>query len=223
MFIGHLGVALAAKRLAPRTSLGALFLAAQLPDVVWPVLVLAKVETVEIHPGDTAFTPLNFVSYPWSHSLLMVALTGAAIGALYAWKTANRPGGIAIALLAVSHWVLDWITHRPDMPLYPGASPLLGLGLWNSVPGTLVIEGLIFIAGTLLYTRATAARDRVGRYGFWSLIAFLALIYVADRFDPPPPSAQAVGAVGIVAALILYAWANWADRHRNALTGENTK
>lgn len=218
MFIGHFAVALAAKRLAPKTSLGVLFTASQLPDVIWPVLVLTGAEQVVINPGDTAFTPLNFVSYPWSHSLALVVLTGAVVGALYAWKTRDRAAGLIITLLAVSHWVLDWITHRPDMPLYPGPSPLLGLGLWNSVAGTMVMEGTLFAVGVLLYSGITRAKDRTGRYAYWSLIAFLTVIYVADRFSPPPPSAEAVGWVALAGIGILLAWAWWADRHRTQAT-----
>ncbi len=213
MFIGHFAVALAAKRAAPRTSLGTLFAAALLPDVVWPVLVLAGVEKVEIHPGDTAFTPLNFVSYPWSHSLLLVTLTGVAAGLLYGWKTRYRPGAVVIALLAVSHWVLDWFTHRPDLPLVPGGA-VYGLGLWNSIPATMLIEGAMFAAGAIFYALFTRARDGVGRYAYWSLVVFLAGIYVADRFSPPPPSDRAVAWVGVIGGLVLFAWGAWADRHR---------
>ena len=215
MFIGHFAVALAAKRLAPRTSLGVLFAAAQLPDVIWPVLVLTGAEQVEIHPGDTAFTPLNFVSYPWSHSLLMVALAGAVAGTIYAWKARYWVGGLIVALLAVSHWGLDWITHRPDLPLHPGgASPMHGLGLWNSVAATLVVEVALFIAGLVLYARFTQAKDAIGRYGFCSLMALVTAIYVANVFGPPPPSAVAIGLVGAFGTGILLLWATWADAHR---------
>ncbi len=214
MFIGHLAVALAAKRAAPRTSLGVLFVASQLPDVVWPVLVFTGTEQVAIEPGITAFTPLNFISYPWSHSLVMVALTGGVLGLLYGWRRRNTAGGVAIALLAVSHWVLDWISHRPDMPLVPGGA-LHGLGLWNSIPATLMVEGFLFLAGVALYATFTRGRDGIGRHAFWSLIAFLALIYVGDRFSPPPPSTQAIAWVGVIAAVVLYFWADWADRHRD--------
>ena len=214
MFIGHFAVALAAKRVAPQTSLGTLFAAAQLPDVIWPLLVLSGVEKVEIHPGDTAFTPLNFISYPWSHSLLMVTLTGTVAGLLYAAKAKYPTGGFVVTLLAVSHWLLDWISHRPDLPLYPGASPLLGLGLWNSIPSTMLIEGSMFLVGIGLYASFTQSKDRIGRYAFWSLMIFLAAIYSADRFSPPPSSAEAIGWVGVVGTAILLAWAEWDDRHR---------
>lgn len=214
MFIGHFAVALAAKRVAPQTSLGTLFVAAQLPDVIWPVLLLTGAEKVEIHPGDTAFSPLHFVSYPWSHSLLMVALTGLAAGLLYGWKTKYRVGAIVVALLVASHWLLDWISHRPDLPLHPGESPLLGLGLWNSVPATLLIEGALFAGGVALYAGFTTAVDRIGRYAFWSLIVFLAAIYAADRVSPPPPSDTAIALVGVFGTGLLLAWAFWADRHR---------
>ncbi|MBI2515472.1 MAG: hypothetical protein HYV95_01025 [Opitutae bacterium] len=215
MFIGHIAVALAAKRAAPTVSLGVLFAAAQLPDLVWPVLLLTGAEQVEIRPGITAFTPLDFVSYPWSHSLLMVVLTGSVAGAFYAWRAKNFPGGALLVLLAVSHWVLDWISHRPDMPLVPGGTRH-GLGLWNSIPSTLLVEGGMFLAGTMLYATGSTAQDRTGRYAFWSLIGFLGCVYAADRFSSPPPGAAAIAWVNIAAGVGLYFWAAWADCHRVA-------
>jgi len=214
MFIGHFAVALAAKRVAPRTSLGTLFTAAVLPDVIWPVLVMTGVERVVIEPGNTAFTPLNFVSYPWSHSLLMVVLTGGVAGAIYAWRQGYPRGGIVVALLAISHWVLDWFTHRPDLPLYPGPSPLLGLGLWNSIPATMLVEGAMFLTGAWLYATFTQAKDRTGRYAYWSLIGFLILVYVGNAFGSPPPNDLTIGIVGTLGSAILLGWALWADRHR---------
>jgi hypothetical protein len=133
MFVGHFGVALAAKRLAPRASLAVLILAAQLADVMWPVLVALGIEQVRINPGNTAFTPLDFVAYPYSHSLLLLVVWGLVLGVLTRAHVGGRAAIPLIAGVVVSHWVLDWITHRPDMPLFPGG-PRLGLGLWNSVP-----------------------------------------------------------------------------------------
>src|SRR6478752_7334866 len=165
MFIGHFALGFAAKRAVPRTSLVTLFGAAQLADLAWPLLLAAGAETVRIDPGNTAFTPLDFVSYPYSHSLLLLAVWGIAYGAVY--RVATKRNGRTFAVLAglvVSHWVLDFVTHRPDMPLYPGG-PKVGLGLWNSTPATLAVEIALYVAGTAVYERATRPRDGIGRYG----------------------------------------------------------
>lgn len=220
MFIGHLAAAMAAKHAAPRVSLGWLFAAAQLPDLIWPVLLLAGVERARVAPGDTAFTPLAFDHYPWSHSLLMVALWGGALAAAYRWRRGREARSAPVLIgLVVSHWVLDWVTHRPDLPLVPGAGPRLGLGLWNSVAATLVVELLLFAAGVALYARATRPRDGTGRWAWWGLVATLLVIHVANAFGPPPPGMTAV-AVGGIAIWLLVSWAGWADRHRAAVAVE---
>jgi hypothetical protein len=213
VFIGHFATAYAAKRLAPRVSLGTLFAAAQLPDLVWPCLVLAGVEQATIAPGDTAFTPLRFDRYPVSHSLLTVAAWGAAFAAVHFWRKRRPLDALVLAALAVGHWVLDFVSHRPDMPLWPGG-PKLGLGLWNSVTATVVVELLMFAAGLWLALSATRARDRIGRWGFAGLATLLLLIYAANVASPPPPSIEAVGWAGVTGALLLLGLAVWVDRHR---------
>ena len=213
MFIGHVATAYAAKQLAPRASLGILFAAAQLPDVLWPLLLLVGVEHATIAPGDTAFTPLRFDSYPVSHSLLTVAAWGAAFGAVHFWRKRRPIDALVLAALAVGHWALDFVTHRPDMPLWP-AGPRVGLGLWNSVPATIVVELLMFAAGLWLALSATRARDRVGRWAFAGLAALLLLIYAANITGPPPPSIEAVGWGGAVGTVVLLGLAVWVDRHR---------
>lgn len=212
MFIGHFAVALAAKRAAPRASLGTLVLAAQLLDVLWPVFVLAGLERVEIRPGDTAFTPLAFEHYPISHSLAATLVWAALFGGLYAWIRRDRRGALVVAALVVSHWVLDWITHRPDLPLYPGG-PLEGLGLWNSIAGTLIVEVTMFAAGLAVYLAATRANDALGRWNLWAFAAFLALAYLAAAFGPPPPDPRTL-AWSTFGVWLLVAWAWWVDRHR---------
>ena len=83
MFIGHYAVALGAKKFAPEVSLGVLFLACQLADLIWPNLLLLGVESVQIEPGNTVMTPLNFLHYPYSHSLVALVLWGAICAAIY--------------------------------------------------------------------------------------------------------------------------------------------
>ena len=122
MFIGHIALALAAKRATPRASLATLFLAAQWADVIWPIFLAVGLEQVRIQPGNTAFTPLDFVSYPYSHSLFALIVWGVLFGVVYRAVAGGRNTLWVLAALVISHWVLDWVTHRPDMPLYPGSA-----------------------------------------------------------------------------------------------------
>ena len=214
MFIGHYAIAFAARKAAPGVSLGTLFVAVQLADLVWPVLVLAGVERFEIRPGITAFTPLDFVHYPYSHSLLALALWAAVFAAGYALaRKAGARVAILLAALVLSHWLLDFVSHRADMPLVPGSDARYGLGLWNSVPATVAIEGAMFAAAVWMYARATVAIDRVGTWALVALVAFLVVVYVANFMGPPPPSVTAV-AWSANALWLVVAWGYWIDRHR---------
>jgi hypothetical protein len=214
MFLGHYAAALLAKRAVPAAPLGAFVAAALLPDLVWPIFLLLGWERVEIAPGATAFTPLAFVHYPWSHSL--VAVVGWAFAAGAAARLRRRPLAVAgaLAVLVVSHWVLDFITHRPDMPLYPGGAKY-GLSLWNSAAATIAVETVLYAAGIAIYLSATTARDAIGRWAFAALAALLGIIYVANIFGGPPPSVTAITIAGLAGTCILTAWAWWADRHRD--------
>jgi membrane-bound metal-dependent hydrolase YbcI (DUF457 family) len=216
MFIGHFAVGFAAKRAAPQVSLAMLFLAAQLADVLWPFLLAAGVESVRIDPGNTAFTPLDFVSYPYSHSLLLLAVWAFALG--YAYKGVRRASprtAVLIAALVLSHWILDVVTHRPDMPLYPG-SVTVGLGLWHSVPATLVVEGAMFAIGVAVYARTTRARDAIGRWAFAGLVAFLLAAYAGNIAGGAPPSVTAIWIASIVGSAVILALSAWVERHRDS-------
>lgn len=217
MFVGHFAVSLAAKRAAPRVSLGTTFMAGQLLDLIWPVLVLADVERVRVDHAATAFTPLAFESYPWSHSLGMSVLWSLlAFLLLKAFKRSHLEAGV-VAAVVFSHWALDFMTHRPDMPLWFGESKV-GLGLWNSVPATVAVELVLFGAGIWLYLRATRATRTAGaptrRWGFWLLIGFLTLVYFANAFGPKPAedTAPALIAGPALALWLVVAWAYWVDR-----------
>lgn len=213
MFLGHCAVALGAKRAAPQASLGTLVMAAQFIDLLWPLLLLAGVEHVRLDPGNTAVTPLDFYDYPVSHSLVGVLFWGVLIGGIYfairrSWKSA-----VVIGLAVVSHWFLDLVVHRPDLPLTLGGASRWGWGGWNSLPVTLILELGLLGGGTYLYVRSTKATDKIGTYGFAGLVVFLVGIYCANVFGPPPPDVGMIGVAGNASWLFVL-WAAWVDRHR---------
>ena len=216
MFLGHFAAGLAAKKLTPYTSLGTLLLSAQLLDLIWPTLLLLGTERVRIAPGNTAVTPLDFVSYPWSHSLLMAAVWALLFSGLYVLIRRYPRGAIVTLGLVLSHWVLDFVTHRPDLPLVPFAGPVVGLGLWNSLPATVAVEGLMFAVGLYLYKINTEPVDKVGSGAFVAFVIALVAVYAGNLFGPPPPDEKTIAYAGH-AQWLLVGWGYWLDRHRVAI------
>lgn len=211
MFVGHLAVSLGAKAAAPKVPLWTLVAASFGIDLLWPVLLLAGVEVVRIAPGITAFTPLDFEWYPWSHSLLMVGVWGA-VAWLATWRLASSTRAAwVVTLVVVSHWALDWIAHRPDLPLWP-AGPRFGAGLWNSITGTILFEGGLLIAAVVMFVRAFPTRDRTGTWALAGMLALCGTIWITQPWSPPPPDPMAVAVVGL-ALWILPPWAAWIERH----------
>ncbi len=213
MFIGHFGVALVAKRVTPRTSLGTLVLAAQFVDLLWPIFLFCGLERVIIAPGETAVTPLDFISYPLSHSLFADLGWASLFAGIYKVIKRESAGAVCLWFVVMSHWVLDALSHRPDLPLYPGSSTFIGLGLWNSRAWTIVVESAIFLAGARIYARATHPRDPIGSLAFRSYVALLLLVYLINVFGPPPPSERAV-AFAALGLWVFVFWAYFLDRHR---------
>ena len=214
MFIGHFGVGFGAKKLAKNTSLGTLFLASQFIDLLWPIFLILGLEKVVIEPGNTVITPFNFIYYPYSHSLIGVLVWAILFGAVYYFLKKNLKVAILLGVLVLSHWVLDFITHRPDLPLMIGSeTTFVGLGLWNSFAGSVIVESLIFLGGIYLFFSITKAKNKTGTYSLWGLVIFLTLIYIMNTLGPPPDSVDAIGYVGLTQWLLI-AWAYWIDRNR---------
>jgi hypothetical protein len=211
MFIGHYGAAFAAKKAAPQLSLGTLFLAAQLMDLIWPVLLLLGLEHVRIAPGNTVVTPLDFYDYPFTHSLTGSLLLSFALGACIYGITKHRRSAIVAGILVFSHWILDFLTHRPDLPLTFNSTIVVGLGLWNSMAGTITVELFIFTAGLLLYFTTTSPEKRKGTIAFGVFIVVLAGIYFGNLFGPPPENVSLIAVVSN-AAWIFVLWAYWLDK-----------
>lgn len=213
MFIAHFGVGFGAKSVAPAVSLGTLFLAAQFIDLLWPALLLLGVEQVRIVPGATVVTPLVFEHYPVSHSLLAVFGWGGLLAVFYFLLSRKRSAALVLGALVISHWLLDALVHRPDLPLFPGSAVMAGLNAWSSLPITLALEVSLFAFGIWLYSRATAPRDAIGRWGLAGLVVFLLGIYAGNLFGAPPPSSEAIAWVG-QAQWLLVLWGYWLDKHR---------
>jgi membrane-bound metal-dependent hydrolase YbcI (DUF457 family) len=216
MFLAHFGIGFGAKAAAPKVSLGTLFLAAQFIDLIWPTLLLLGIERVNIVTDGARNPPLEFVHYPYSHSLLAVMLWAALVAAIYYVVRRSRSGAVVLGLAVISHWLLDLVVHYPDLPLYPGDSPRLGFGVWSSPVVSMALELSIFAAGVWLYLRATRARDATGKWALWSLVALLLLIQVANVFGPPPPGTSAIAWAGQAQWLLVF-WGYWVDRHRQPL------
>ena len=218
MFLGHHAVALAAKKVSAEVSLGTLVLSAQFIDLLWPVFLLLGLEHVRFAPGITAFSPFDFYDYPISHSLLTVVIWATGLGALYYAIRRSARGAWVVGGCVLSHWVLDFISHRPDLPLLPGSPITVGLGLWNTFVGTVVVEGGLFIAVVILYATSTRAADRVGTYSFWAFVAFLIAFYIGSMATQDPLTQEELG-IGGLTQWLLVPWAYWIDRHRRVVTG----
>lgn len=215
MFLGHIAVALAGKRAAPSVSLGAWILAVQFVDLIWPLFLLAGIEHVRIAPGITAFTPLDFYNYPITHSLVGGVIWAALLGAIVLLRGSTGRVALLLGAGVLSHWVLDVISHRPDMPVLPGG-PYVGLGLWRSVPATLAVELTLFAIGVALYLGVRTAREPVRARAplrFWLLVAFLLVAYFGAAFGPPPPDVRTL-AISALAMWLLVPWAWWVDEGR---------
>jgi membrane-bound metal-dependent hydrolase YbcI (DUF457 family) len=214
MFIGHIAVGFASKRLAPEVSLGTLIGAPLLLDLIWPIFLLLGIETVRIEPGATQVTPLDLHDYPYTHSLVAALAWSVFAGGVHHAFKKDRTAALVIAGSVFSHWLLDFVTHRPDMPLYPGSTKYVGLGLWYSRFATIAVEVPMFLLAVYLYARITKAKDKTGRIAFIALVAFLLVVYFANIYGPPPPSATAI-ALSALLLWLLVPWGRWIEKHRS--------
>jgi hypothetical protein len=217
MFLGHYGVALALKRAEPKLSLGTLFIAVQLPDLLWGIFLLLGWEQARIVPGHTAVTSLEFLNYPISHSLVgALAWSFVAAALYYSWPTRDTSrhwqAAAMVGLAVFSHYPLDVLMHIPDLPLSGGSSVKLGLGLWNNPVATLIAEALVFGAGLAIYIGRRSNRHPVRLPRLMVVVLLLVGVYVASVFGPAPSSMTIVAVSDIVFLLVIAALAAWADR-----------
>jgi len=212
MFLGHIAVGFAGKRVAPRTSLGALLLAPLFLDALWPIFLALGWERARVAPGITVVTPLDFQDYPWSHSLAMAVVWATLFGLAYRALRGSTRAAVWLAIAVVSHWVFDFVVHRPDLQLAPGIETRVGLGVWNHRLATAAIELGLFAVGLLLWLRAYRPRGVHGWFAFLSLLVFLLVLFAGVLTGAPPPNMTAV-IVSAFGLYILVPWAVWLDRN----------
>ena len=208
MFIGHFALAYGSRKWGQLSSLAVMFVAVQFLDLLWPIFVIAGIETFEIEPGNTALTPLNFTHYPYSHSLLMSIVWAVLFAGVYFGFTKNRRGAFLLGCLVLSHWILDYLTHRPDLQLTPFSELRVGLGLWNHPVVEVIIEAGLFFTGVYLYVKSTVINRKIA---FWSLIIAFLAIHFLNLFGPPPPSVNAVAWSANLMWLFV-GWAWWIEK-----------
>lgn len=216
MFIGHYGPAYAIKRWRPQIPIFVLFFAVQLVDVAWAVFVPLGIERVRIVPGITATNPLDLYYMPYTHSLvaaLLWSLVGAGVYAVFKPRALRMRIGLAVGVAIFSHWLLDFLVHRPDLPLYDNSGKV-GLGLWNFPVVALVLEVGSLLLGAVLYLGGTRPRDNLGRFGPWVFILLLIAMQVVMFFGSPPETPNQAAAAAFVSYFLFAGIAAWLDRHR---------
>jgi len=194
MFVGHYGVSFAAKKIDASVPLWVLFVAVQLLDVAWAPCVLLGIERVRIVPGITASNPLDLYYMPYTHSLVAAVLWSAGAFVLYRVAVPRSPKAAALLVAAAvfSHWLLDLVVHRPDLPLYDDAVKV-GLGLWNLPVLAFGLEAVLLFGGMWLYFRTGAARRTATAAFCLIMLAVQASVF----FGPPPASDKAAAATAL--------------------------
>jgi membrane-bound metal-dependent hydrolase YbcI (DUF457 family) len=216
MFVGHYAVALALKKFEKRASLGILFLAVQFVDILFMPFVMLGIERMNIVPDFTQSTHFELEYMPYTHSLFASALWAAFAYVFFRWIVVrDRSVALVVALAVFSHWILDLITHTPDLPLWSDQSIRMGLGLWNNAAATFAVEAILLVGALWLYLRATRASTTLGKYGMSVFVALLILMNVFNIYGPPPQgSRMEMIIMGLSAYFLFAAIAFWLDRKR---------
>jgi hypothetical protein len=221
MLVGHVAVGLATKRFAPAISLGTLVLAALLADLVWSIFLLIGIEHVEFNHGKGAANYLVASDIGLSHSLAATGAWAALSGGLFFARRRHCLNAWILFAVAFSHWWLDWLSHRPDLPLIPGGRSHFGLGLWTSVPATLIIEGGFWLGAIALYLGTIRSKGWGTTCAFWIGVIVLTLAWWNNIVGSPPPNPQTAGISSLIFFTLTVTWAYWIDRANHG--GVNTE
>jgi hypothetical protein len=213
MFVGHYCVSYGAKAWKGAVPLWLLFLAVQFLDVLWGVFVLLGFEKVRIVPGITATNPLDLYYMPYTHSLVAALVWSLLAGLAYHFWNRGIGGGVVIGAAVFSHWLLDLVVHRPDLPLV-GNQFKVGLGLWNVPALALLLEVSLLLAGLAAYLRSTQHAKSGGTVGFLVFSVVLVGVQLLVFFGSPPGSANAAALTALVAYVVFAGAAGWLETRR---------
>ncbi|HEX4169410.1 MAG TPA: hypothetical protein VHZ55_28445 [Bryobacteraceae bacterium] len=214
MLVGHFAVGLVAKRCEPKVSLGTFVLAALLADLLWCLFLIVGLEHVRFKAGNGVASYMTAENIELSHSLAMDGLWAASFAGIYFLRRRSAVGAGILFFVVLSHWLLDFLSHGPDMPLIPGFQKYLGLNLWASIPASLVVEGGIWIVAVILFARVTRPRNSLGVYLYWVVVVVLTLTWYNNLAGPPPRSPQAAPFASLVFFSLAVAWAYWMNSLR---------
>jgi hypothetical protein len=217
MLVGHYAIGFFGKKLAPRASLGVFVLAAMAADILWCAFMLAGVEQVEFTSGRGAGQYFRAVTIGLSHGLAMDLLWAALLAAGVYLFTRYARGAVIVFFAVLSHWVLDVVSHRPDMPIGLGPGSKLGLGMWSSVPITLLVEGGFWILALIVYARSHLFSSRARLWGFGVGSLILTVIWSGNITGPPPTDTRSASMFSLFIFSISVVWAYWIDRPRNEI------
>lgn len=213
MFVGHLAIGFIAKQIEPKVSLGTWIVAVLFSDLLVFPLLIAEIESFKSQPGAVTNRMVG-QNIAYSHSLLMTAIWAFLLAAIYfLWRRYLRGAGLLFGAV-LSHWLLDFISHRPDMPLAPGRDEVFGLGLWNSIPATLIVEGGFWLLTIFLYARAAKPQNRAGKYAFWIGIILLTLLWFGNINSSMDPNPVRAGIGGLIVFSLIIGWAYWINKVR---------
>jgi membrane-bound metal-dependent hydrolase YbcI (DUF457 family) len=198
MFVGHYSVAFAAKSEKNEIPLWILFIAVQFLDYIWATLVLLGIEKLRVIKGFTAGSMLDSYFHPYSHSLPTALIWSGVAALVYKtiWRAkASNSAVLIIGVAVFSHWILDFIAHPRDLPIYDNTLKV-GLGMWNYRDPEFALEIALLAIGIVLYLARNAmpAIRKVAIIGFGIV---LVIVQIGDTYVPRTPLTDKATAMGV--------------------------
>lgn len=211
MFVGHYAVCLAIKSYERKTSLGMLFISAQLLDLLFFSLALAGIESFSLHEHYLAASHLRIEQFHWSHSLVASLVWSVLVYCIFMYLIPVRGSkahrvALLMAFAVFSHWVLDYISHTPDLALLGSDSKKLGLGLWNSALLTWLLESTMLVVALMFYIKSTRIRRKKGKHAMAILVIVMLIVNTAYIYGPLIHTSEVSFSITALIIFVSLAW-----------------